>query len=1545
MRITLIDDKKLINLTLPTSINGNYWLTNAKNDNLVNIEAIDGKWIINSNSDIKVFKKEVLINDVPLSKGDYFIVKNIVDNISYEVYCDEVYNSNNLPLIYEVSDNLTFYIGNNNAEHNPAHKNNSVSFNDPAVIYNNFIVTIANGTIHLKNLNESLKCFVNGELFSEGFVGNGDYIFFSGYRFTFINNILLLNNPSVNVSYDTVMFRVLDRVALDFGSVEDTVDNYVEVFDKKDYYLRPPRFSERVESVDFVIDPPPNEFKDESMPVLLTMGPMVIMGMSSCVTGAIAFVSVMSGEATFKDSIGQILTAVAMLGAMIVFPFITKMYNKSQKKKKEKKRQELYSKYLDEKKNDLFKEMQNQTRILTDTFVSLDHVLDVIKYRKRNLWERLPEHPDFLELRVGLGNVSPYINLKSPEEHFTLDQDNLREKVYQLKEEIKFLENVPVTIPFKSKFTTGLIGNEEVSKKFIDGLILQMITYHSWSNLKIVILSNESNHHKWSNLKNLPYLWNNEKTIRFFGSNNEDNYAISNYLTEIYNKRKQYKIDNGRDMYLDTNYLIITDDIEGTRNLSIMSTILENKVYLGFGVLFSTDRLNILSNDVSTFINLSANEGQMFENELVNNKKTAFKPDLCELDLNDSYYLVSNIPIDLKEGKYELPEVLSFLEMYGASNVKQLNSVNKWRVNDPTKSLSAPVGINESGDLFKLDLHEKIHGPHGLIAGMTGSGKSEFIITYILSMAVNYHPNEVNFVLIDYKGGGLAGAFENKETGVSLPHLAGTITNLDITEINRSLSSLQSELKRRQRIFNEARDKVGESTIDIYKYQKLYRAGKVTEPISHLFIISDEFAELKVSQPEFMAQLISTARIGRSLGVHLILATQKPSGVVDDQIWSNSKFRVCLKVQDKSDSNDMIKSPAAALLKETGRFYLQVGFNEFFALGQSAWCGATYYESDKRRKKVNTSVDFVDNVGSFITSEDVDKNTDLGVLKGEELPNILNYLIETVKHDNIKVKKLWLSKIPANIFIDDLKVKYDYHKQDFDLNIVIGEYDAPNKQEQGLLTLPITKEGNALIYGMVGSGKDSLINSIIYSLITTYTVDEVNIYVIDFGSETTRLYKNAPQIGGLAYSSDKDKIDNLFKMFIKLIEERKKLFVEYNGSYVTYIKNSKKVIPNMVMIINNFEAFNDTYGVEHFETLVKITREGPKYGIFVIASVNGSNGMRSKLSQNFGISFTLQLSDDFEYRSLVGRTEVVPSKISGRGLYKLDSIYEFQSAKVSTDDKINEKIKAVSEMLDKAFTKSAMRIPELPKLVSTIFVKSEFDGLHKVPIGVDKNSLAVRTVDLKNSPGTLVSSMNVLNTKSFVASLIYELTTIKRTVTFVFDAERLLKSESVIEYCKYFNTSFDNNLTSFVNIVDKLNDLYTNSDFDYESIANYENIVCVFIGIDKLKTILGDKFLTLFSATIEKSKKLQKFSYVFVDSVDMLKKMEYDGWYKSVVNSSRGIWIGNGIAEQNLLRIGISTRNLANTMPPGFAYDIVGGNPYLIKYIESYEQESNYDTL
>ena len=243
-----------------------------------------------------------------------------------------------------------------------------------------------------------------------------------------------------------------------------------------------------------------------------------------------------------------------------------------------------------------------------------------------------------------------------------------------------------------------------------------------------------------------------------------------------------------------------------------------------------------------------------------------------------------------------LTKTISMFELLNILAVDDLNLEKRWAASQVYKSMAAPLGVSKNG-VISLDLHDKAHGPHGLVAGTTGSGKSEILQTYILSMATLFAPSEVGFVIIDFKGGGMVNQFKE------LPHLMGAITNIDGKEINRSLKSIKAELQKRQRCFAAA------DVNHIDKYIRKFKAGKADQPLPHLIIIVDEFAELKAEQPEFMKELISAARIGRSLGVHLILATQKPSGQVNEQIWSNSRFKLCLKVQSQADSNEVLKSP------------------------------------------------------------------------------------------------------------------------------------------------------------------------------------------------------------------------------------------------------------------------------------------------------------------------------------------------------------------------------------------------------------------------------------------------------------------------------------------------------------------------------------------------------------------------------------------------------------------------------------------------------------
>ena len=627
------------------------------------------------------------------------------------------------------------------------------------------------------------------------------------------------------------------------------------------------------------------------------------------------------------------------------------------------------------------------------------------------------------------------------------------------------------------------------------------------------------------------------------------------------------------------------DDIVKYKNLTIINKLLHSKdKKSGFGFACFAEKITDVPDGCSFFVDYQENKSTLFQSEMDEDNIVTFVPEFItpKIEYQKCLSLIANTPIkNNAETNGNLPDKLGFLEMYGVGRVEQLNSIKRWNDAQIVNTLAAPIGIDVNGNILSLDLHEKKHGPHGLVAGMTGSGKSEFIITYILSLCVNYSPDEVQFVLIDYKGGGLAGAFENRKTGIKLPHLVGTITNLDKSSMNRTLVSIKSELQRRQRVFNEVKEQLNTGTIDIYKYQKLYREGTIKNPMSHLFIICDEFAELKAQQPDFMDELVSAARIGRSLGIHLILATQKPSGVVDDQIWSNSKFKVCCKVQTADDSKEMLRKDDAAYIKESGRFYLQVGYDEIYVKGQSAYSGTLYKPSDTVVSNSNSddsSIEFVDNLGNIILSsksdsEVLNSNTDLG----DELGNVLKYLIDCAKSIGFENKQLWLDNVPENIYLYDLYKKYPAPNKKFIISPLIGEYDDPMNQKQGPVHLNVTELGNTWISGIYGSGKTTLLSTFIYSTCVNYSSFEVNFYIVDLLAENLKMYNSFPQVGDFISSSEPSKLKKLFSYLNQEVSKRKVYFSDKGSTFLNDAKKGESKYPNIIVVINGMDVFTDQY--------------------------------------------------------------------------------------------------------------------------------------------------------------------------------------------------------------------------------------------------------------------------------------------------------------------------------------------------------------------------------
>ena len=654
---------------------------------------------------------------------------------------------------------------------------------------------------------------------------------------------------------------------------------------------------------------------------------------------------VMSGASMLAGHFTMMITSV-------LFPVLTQRYTDKQRKEYEARRNTKYGEYLRAKAAEIQKEQGLERSILCENYPELSTVL---KYAEKGgkLWERRKTDDDFLSLRLGFGRLPLLARLSYPPRDFDMDEDPLLEKMYALVETPVYLERAPVMNSFVENFACGVLGRRDIALSFVKSLVMQTVVLHSYDEVKLIFLSESGDLEKMEFVRYLPHTWNDRKDFRFLATNEEEAYQISEYLLgevkdDLEQPRELKQILKKRPYYM-----VIALDKRIFDSMEALKEIMQADASCGVSVLAAFDDLP--KECIKIFDLQPFGEHSVVHLKQIERARDMFQTDRCDwAAAAQSMKAISNLNLKIVSKAYMLPKSISFLEMYGVGRVEDLKVWQRWKNHqmannqeNSEKTLAVPVGVDTSGELFKLDLHERFQGPHGLVAGMTGSGKSEFLFSYILSMAVNYHPDDVAFVLIDYKGGGLAGAFEDKERGVHLPHLVGTITNLDGSAIQRSLMSIQSELEQRQILFNEAKSALHEGTMDIYAYQKLYHKGQVSKPLPHLFIISDEFAELKKQQPEFMDQLIRAARIGRSLGVHLILATQKPSGVVDEQIWSNSKFRVCLRVQDRGDSLEMLKRPEAAELRDTGRFYLQVGYREYFALGQSAYCGADYCPQDK----------------------------------------------------------------------------------------------------------------------------------------------------------------------------------------------------------------------------------------------------------------------------------------------------------------------------------------------------------------------------------------------------------------------------------------------------------------------------------------------------------------------------------------------------------------------------------------------------------------------
>ncbi len=1547
MKLTLFSPDSFSTTILPTKCAGQYWLM-RRDDPSSKIIAVEGirslsedvpdQWILKSNSRYHIISPNGhQSNKVTLDYLSVYTISSADGEEKHILYTEPLSEDRKAYRVYKINANETsIRIGRN--------PGCDICFDCTYIGSHHATMQFSSSGVTIVDNDSRNGTFVNGKRVQTASLKIGDVVYAMGMQIIVTKKFLYINNPDRKVTVQSE--KLLPYHIPHYTLPEQNADDILDQNEFDDFYYRAPRFKSDVEPLTLKLDPPPSSNTSDNMPMLMSIGPSITMGLASATTAAFSVVNAVS-SGNINAAIPSVVMSLGMLSGTLLWPALTKNYQRKVAVKKESARQSSYRAYLNRMEDRVTQEIGTQEHILRENDITCSEYLNRLHAHPLQIWDRTNQHTDFLRIRLGSGQMPLQADIQYPERRFAVEQDDLLEFMYQFGEKKRWLQNVPICLSLTDRFVSGFYANHTLLLEYAKNLILQLTVLHSYDEVKLVVLYDEEDEECLSFVRWLPHTMDNDKQIRYLASTSDEVNALSADLERIIDYRKTLNQEQMTNEI--PSYVVLCLSKKLGAKAEFLRSLMQSKENLGFSVITMYERLKDLPKECSAVIRLDPNEGSSLTLlDDVAQDPVMFQMEMpVNIDMQDVTQVLANTILDVADSSFQLPKKYTFLEMLDVGMVEHLNLLENWSVNDPTKSLAAPIGIDVYGAPFVLDLHERAHGPHGLVAGMTGSGKSETIIAYILSMAIHYHPNEVAFILIDYKGGGMAEAFKN------IPHTAGIITNLDGNAINRSLVSLQSELHRREGIFRDVSKRHGISNIDIYKYQKLYREGKVSDPLPHLIIISDEFAELKKDQSDFMDALTSTARVGRSLGVHLILATQKPGGVVDDQIRSNSRFRLCLKVQDRGDSTEMMGRPEASTLVDTGRFYLQVGNNEVFKLGQSAWAGASYYPASKALKELDDAVTIIGKNGRALVEVNTDRFAHIKNAR-KQLDVITDYICRVSEEEHIGSWKMWLDPIPEVITAESLMKKYPNRLDSgFTLNPIVGEYDDPAHQRQDALNIPLTASGNVIVYGAPGSGKTMFLETMCYSLLHSHTPNEVNLYIMDFGAETMTAFSDAPHTGDVILPHEADKINNLFKLLGTTLAARKKQMSRSGGSFVQYNEQSTDKHPNILVMIHNFANFSELCD-HHLADLAYLTREGTRYGIYFVLTCTGINNVRLNMQQNFKSIYCLQLNNSADYSVIVGKTGgLVPAKNPGRGMFRYDkdNVLEFQIASVADTDDIYTFYQNFCQSLCSRYSGKAARIPTLPERVDAAFlaphVKS--DDLHHVPVGVEKESLRIAYLDIEDRPVHIFLSQDQAY-QNFTSSFAQFLANHYGGRTLLLSPGGI--SESIHKDSTLHTYTDQNGCTEAINelfqqVLERNNTYKTALDAGISPPA-FEPLFVVIQSISELQAILersavsnsmfaDDSMTKRFLLAVNKCTKEYNVFLFLADTEQNVRTFCAQPECKSQISKQDFIWFGSGISGQYWWNVTQKPQGYAATLDQHFGFIVNGGKAVLVKFLQSEE--------
>lgn len=1090
---------------------------------------------------------------------------------------------------------------------------------------------------------------------------------------------------------------------------------------------------------------------------------------------------------TFRQSpfaaVGAIAMIVSLIAALIMF-----VSQRGKATRRRKTLRDTYNRYLERTHRTLRDEESAAQLAARAASPPPAALFDIIRDPAR-LWERRRYHEDFLDVRIGSGRrPTREIAVNLTEASTQVQDEFMLRQAEAMKQRFETAPDMPLTVPLDSAGNISVVGSRQFGLHVARALVAGSVALQSPEDVRLALVTPPDTRGDWNWMELLPHLdditaQHPTGAVKLIAP---DTTALQELLDEDLQYRSKVAGESTR---------FGEEASTGSRVLSRLIVVVDGygqevpEITLGDAhfslqsraitvIHLCADRLHEPS-EVSYRISEDTRlrEDGRVGFVLEDRTKDQGNPVRTEGGLDGFSPATAagltrelaplRLALDsLEHSGAENAAALSFLQMLGLSqNLDRADVERLWKPRPHADFLRVPLGPDDKGKPVLLDLKEAAQlgmGPHGLCVGATGSGKSEMLRSLVFGLLATHSPDQLAMVLVDFKGGATFAPFEGA------PQVTGIITNLsdDLTLIERVYASLNGEIVRRQEVLKAAGNIANITDYQIHRDEQLAK-GNEAEPLPHLVVIIDEFGELLTARPDFIDLFLSIGRIGRSIGVHLLLSSQRIESGKLRGLETYLSYRLGLRTLSESESRTVLDTPDAFHLPPLpGYGYLKVDttvYSRFKSGYVSGPLEDEQFEEEQRRDPdeeippVLEATDYAlvldDPLERLASDQDAPVEKKDGPARRTTGPTVMSTMMDTLRTFPRSVTPIWLPPLPTATTLDAAVGEPQRTENGLRLpeggrlRVPVGILDDPAKQWQGLWEIDFASgSGNMIVHGGPQSGKSTTLRTIVSSLALTHTPQQVGVYCIDLLGANLLPLQDLPHVGGVAIRTNREVITRTVDEVSGMLAHRERIFEKHAIDSLPTMRrmHAEGRLPELpsadiFLVIDGYGQIQEEFD-DLAPRMVTLMTRGGGYGIHIITTVSRNNEVRSTQQSFFTHRIELHLTDASDSQVDRKLAENVNPEAPGRALsvQKLQGHIALPRIDGQDDpETVTDGLKDLVSQVDRFTQGSAMKVRVLPGIAESSLVPTPSQrGLF--PIGLRELDLQPEFLDLDRKDRNII---------------------------------------------------------------------------------------------------------------------------------------------------------------------------------------------------------------